>query len=54
MDGNDPLDGCQADTGSWKLANGMQALKDTKQFVGISHIKADAVVAYVKCPFPGM
>src|SRR5215475_11175269 len=46
---NDSLDGGQTNSGSWKFAGGVQALKHTKQSVGISHIEARTVIADEKC-----
>ncbi len=42
---NDALDVGQPDTGAFKILAAVKALKNTKQFRGISHVETDAVVA---------
>jgi len=41
---NDPLHGRQTDAGALEVLGAMQALEDSKQFVDILHVEADAIV----------
>jgi hypothetical protein len=41
----DPLDGRQADAGAFKVLRRVKALEHTEQFVDVSHVEPDAIVA---------
>jgi len=45
---NNAPDRGETDAGSFKLGIGMQALKDSKHFIGISHIETRAIIAQKK------
>src|SRR6266508_3141499 len=49
MDGNDPVDSRQANASTREVTDRMQALKNAKQLICISHIKSSAIVTHVKC-----
>src|SRR5579859_44732 len=47
---NDLLDGCQSDSGAWKIAFIVKALEGAEQLIGIFHIESGTVVAHkVNC-----
>ena len=43
---NDPLDSGEADAGTGKLSRGVESSEGTKKLVGVSHVKAYAVIAH--------
>ena len=47
MPQHDSLNECQTDACTLELLDGMEALKDTKQFITVLHVEADTIVANV-------
>ena len=45
---NDSLHGGQTNAGAFELGNPVQALKGSKQFVSIGHIKTGPIITHVK------
>jgi hypothetical protein len=43
---DDALHRRQADAGAFELRDGMQALEDSEQFVGVGHVESGTIVAY--------
>src|SRR5579883_1146438 len=41
---NDPLNDRQAKTGSFEFIDGVQALKNAKQFVDVTHVEPHAII----------
>ena len=44
MAGDNALDKCQPHAGAFELVSAMQTLENAKEFVGVLHVKADAIV----------
>jgi hypothetical protein len=43
---DDPLNGCQTDTGPFKRLGPVETLKNPEEFPHVLHIKSDSIVSY--------